>query len=106
VFFPANLSPGLSLSLCVYQRKRTGGRAALKRINIWIVVIVLITLWAVTWLVRHEQDRIASVPMNRAPRCAGGELYLERHFLVVYLDQRGTGRSFDRTADPGRLSRL
>jgi len=26
------------------------------RINIWIVVIVLIALWAVTWLVRHQQD--------------------------------------------------
>ena len=29
---------------------------------------------------------------------------LERHFLVAYLDQRGTGRSFDRTADPARLT--
>src|SRR5262249_27030033 len=26
---PRNLCPGLSLSLCVYQRERTGGRAAL-----------------------------------------------------------------------------
>jgi len=29
---------------------------------------------------------------------------LERHFLVAYLDQRGTGRSFDRTTDPARLT--
>src|SRR5215475_6530951 len=29
---------------------------------------------------------------------------LEHHFLVAYLDQRGTGRSFDRTADPARLT--
>src|SRR5262249_43043869 len=29
---------------------------------------------------------------------------LERHSLVAYLDQRGTGRSFDRTADPARLT--
>jgi proline iminopeptidase len=29
---------------------------------------------------------------------------LERHFLVAYLDQRGVGRSFDRTADPTRLT--
>ena len=44
------------LCLSVYQRVRTGGRAALMRNNIWIVVIVLIALWAVTWLVRHQQD--------------------------------------------------
>lgn len=29
---------------------------------------------------------------------------LEQRFLVVYLDQRGAGRSFDREADPGRLT--
>jgi pimeloyl-ACP methyl ester carboxylesterase len=29
---------------------------------------------------------------------------LEHHFLVAYLDQRGAGRSFDRTADPARLT--
>ena len=29
---------------------------------------------------------------------------LERHFLVAYVDQRGTGRSFDRSADPARLT--
>src|SRR5215831_3402547 len=29
---------------------------------------------------------------------------LEDRFLVVYLDQRGTGRSFDRSADPARLT--
>ena len=29
---------------------------------------------------------------------------LEHHFLVAYLDQRGTGRSFDRSADPARLT--
>ena len=29
---------------------------------------------------------------------------LERHFLVTYLDQRGAGRSFDRTTDPVRLT--
>jgi proline iminopeptidase len=29
---------------------------------------------------------------------------LERRFLVAYLDQRGAGRSFDRAADPARLT--
>lgn len=29
---------------------------------------------------------------------------LERQFLVAYLDQRGAGRSFDRAADPVRLT--
>jgi proline iminopeptidase len=29
---------------------------------------------------------------------------LEKRFVVVYLDQRGTGRSFDRKADPARLT--
>jgi len=29
---------------------------------------------------------------------------LEQRFVVVYLDQRGTGRSFDRKADPSRLT--
>lgn len=29
---------------------------------------------------------------------------LEKHFLVVYWDQRGAGRSFDPEADPGRLT--
>jgi pimeloyl-ACP methyl ester carboxylesterase len=29
---------------------------------------------------------------------------LERRFVVVYLDQRGTGRSFDRKSDPGELT--
>src|SRR5215471_16652156 len=29
---------------------------------------------------------------------------LERHFLVAYVDQRGAGRSFDRAADPARLT--
>jgi hypothetical protein len=41
---PRNLCPGLSLSLCVYQRERTGGRAALMRINLWIVLVVLMAL--------------------------------------------------------------
>lgn len=29
---------------------------------------------------------------------------LEQRFVVVYLDQRGTGRSFDRKADPAELT--
>ncbi|MGR9088203.1 MAG: alpha/beta fold hydrolase [Gammaproteobacteria bacterium] len=29
---------------------------------------------------------------------------LENHFVVVYWDQRGTGRSFDDRADPGQLT--
>ncbi len=29
---------------------------------------------------------------------------LERRFVVVYLDQRGAGRSFDREADPSKLT--
>src|SRR5690606_3579481 len=29
---------------------------------------------------------------------------LEQRFLVVYLDQRGTGRSYDPDADPARLT--
>ncbi|HEX7035882.1 MAG TPA: alpha/beta hydrolase [Pseudomonadales bacterium] len=29
---------------------------------------------------------------------------LERHFLVVYFDQRGTGRSYDPDANPARLT--
>jgi hypothetical protein len=35
---------------------RTGGRAALMRINIWIVLVVLIALLAVTRLSRYQQD--------------------------------------------------
>lgn len=35
-------------------------------------------------------------------RLFNGEL--ENHFLVAYLDQRGTGRSFDPQADPRRLT--
>jgi hypothetical protein len=34
----------------------TGGRAALMRINIWIVLVVLIALFAVTRLLRYQQD--------------------------------------------------
>src|SRR5262249_19752534 len=29
---------------------------------------------------------------------------LERHFLVAYVDQRGAGRSFDRAAEPARMT--
>src|SRR5262245_28125558 len=35
---------------------RTGGRAALMRINIWIVLGVLLVLLAVTRLLRYQQD--------------------------------------------------
>jgi proline iminopeptidase len=35
-------------------------------------------------------------------RLYNGEL--ERHFVVAYLDQRGTGRSFDPGADPAQLT--
>ena len=52
---PRNLCPGLSLSLCVYQRERTGGGAALMRINLWIVLVVLMALLAVTQLLRYRQ---------------------------------------------------
>jgi len=46
---------GFFVSLCIggYQ---TGGRAALMRINIWIVLVVLIALLAVTRLLRYQQD--------------------------------------------------
>jgi len=49
---------------------RTGGRVALMRINIWIVLVVLIALLAVTRLSRCQQDtqRIG----------AGGELRASR----------------------------
>jgi hypothetical protein len=40
----------------VYRRVRTGSRTALMRINIWIVLIVLIALLAVTRLLRYQQD--------------------------------------------------
>jgi hypothetical protein len=46
----------------VYQRVRTGGRAALMRINIWIVLAVLLALLAVTRLsqYQHETQRICA----------------------------------------------
>jgi hypothetical protein len=43
------------VSLCI-GGYRTGGRAALMRINIWIVLVVLMTLLAVTQLLRYHQD--------------------------------------------------
>ena len=41
---------------------RTGGRAALMRINIWIALIVLIVLLAVTrvWRYQHDTQRICA----------------------------------------------
>jgi hypothetical protein len=39
-----------------YQRVRTGVRAALMRINIWIVLVVLIALFAGTRLLRYHKD--------------------------------------------------
>ena len=41
----------------MYRRLRTGGgEPALMRINIWIVLIVVIALFAVTRLLRYQQD--------------------------------------------------
>jgi hypothetical protein len=41
---------------------RTGGRAALMRINIWIVLVVLLALLAVTrlWRYQHDTQRICA----------------------------------------------
>ena len=46
---------GFFVSLCIggYQ---TGGRAALMRINIWIVLVVLIALLAVTRLLQYQKE--------------------------------------------------
>src|SRR5262249_31947144 len=72
---PRNLCPGLLFTLCISAG--TNRRwAALMRINIWIVLIVLMALLAVTRLLRYQQVRNASAPMTRAPRSAGGELPL------------------------------
>jgi hypothetical protein len=43
------------VSLCI-DGHRTGGRAALMRINLWIVLVVLMALLAVTQLLRYRQD--------------------------------------------------
>ena len=55
-----HLKPRLSrgfLLTSVHRQVRTDGRAALMRINIWIVLIVLIALFAVTRLLRYQQDK-------------------------------------------------
>jgi hypothetical protein len=64
-------SPGLTTGaffVSVYRRVRTGGRAALMRINIWVVLIVLIALLAVTRVLRYQQDtqRSALSPLSAA----------------------------------------
>jgi|AmaraimetP72IA01_FD_contig_61_686497_length_647_multi_5_in_0_out_0_1 hypothetical protein len=48
--------PGLSLSLCGSASTNRRQKPALMRINVWIVVIVLIALFAVTRLLRYQQD--------------------------------------------------
>ena len=47
---------GFLLLLCIGGHEPTAG-AALMRVNIWIVLIVLIALFAVTRLLRYQQDR-------------------------------------------------
>jgi len=49
-------TPGAFLvSLCIGGH-RTGGRATLMRISLWIVLVVLMALLAVTQLLRYRQD--------------------------------------------------
>ena len=50
------LHPGAFFHSLLYRRVRTGGRALLMRINIWIVLVVLIALFAVTRLLRYHAD--------------------------------------------------
>jgi hypothetical protein len=51
---PATLG-AFFVSLCIGGH-RTGGRAALMRISLWIVLVVLMALLVVTQLLRYRQD--------------------------------------------------
>jgi hypothetical protein len=48
--------PGLFLSLYVSAGTEPAAGPALMRLNIWIVLVVLMTLLAVTQLLRYQQD--------------------------------------------------
>jgi hypothetical protein len=51
-----NLCPGAFFCFCVSAGTNERQGAALMRVNIWIVLIVLIALFAVTRLLRYYQD--------------------------------------------------
>ncbi|MBI1822122.1 MAG: alpha/beta hydrolase [Nitrospirae bacterium] len=64
------------------------------------------------YLLTRGQDRRAPVVLwlHGGPGGPEGPLFqyfnrdLERHFVVIYWDQRGTGRSFSPQSDPARLT--
>jgi proline iminopeptidase len=64
------------------------------------------------WILMRGDDRAAPVMiwLHGGPGGAQTPLFrlfnrdLERHFVVVYWDQRGAGRSFDPDADPSALT--
>lgn len=53
---PRNLVPGAFFCLCVSAGTNRRQEPALMRINVWIVLIVLIALFAATRLLRYHQD--------------------------------------------------
>ena len=53
---PRILFPGLSFAFCVSAGMSRRQEPALMRINVWVVLIVLIALFAVTRLLRYHQD--------------------------------------------------
>ena len=53
---PRNLCQGISFCFCVSAGTNRRQEPAVMRINVWIVLIVLIALFAVTRLLRYHQD--------------------------------------------------
>lgn len=53
---PRNLVPGALFCFCVSAGTNRRQEPALMRINVWIVLIVLIALFAATRLLRYHQD--------------------------------------------------
>ena len=59
-------------------RGQRGRRAALMRINVWIVLVVLIALLAVTRLLRYQQDTQRICADDPSASVCAGELYASR----------------------------